>query len=75
MRGRHVSNFFMRQQKHDGKYSFVVTPLDDGCRIKKHESDAIYLTNEVAVMSGMKYLEAKGVVNINWHAVVSLVHK
>jgi hypothetical protein len=50
-------------------------PLDDGCRIKKHESDAIYPTHEVAVMSGMKYLEAKGVVNINLHAVVSLVHK
>lgn len=71
-----MSNYSVNSnEKQSGKFSFVVTPLDDGCRINKHESDAIYLTHETAVMAGMSHLEANGVVNINWHAVVSLTHK
>lgn len=67
MKYKITSNYVQSSQK----FSFVLTP-DAGAKIPAYRSDAIYESNTEAMIAAVKYLEDKGVRNIDWHAVVTV---
>lgn len=54
------------------KFATVVTPDEVG-PIGPYQSEALYDTHTEALIAGIKYLEIRGVRNINWHAVATCV--
>lgn len=54
------------------KFAFVVSPPPHA-NILAYRSDGIYESHDKALIAGVQYLESKGLKDINWHAVVSIV--